>query len=71
MHLFMSLYLRTVPAPPKRCLQTVGVPEPVREHFQSLDLFSLRQMAPDDARYKEIPPRYHSAQPLDAVSGLG
>eukprot|EP01036_Dinobryon_divergens_P034814 gene34814-45028_t len=59
----------TVPAPPKRCLQTVGVPEPVREHFQSLDLFSLRQMAPDDARYKEIPPRYHSAQPLDAVSG--
>jgi PAB-dependent poly(A)-specific ribonuclease subunit 3 len=55
----------TLPGPPKRCLQTIGIPEPIRQHFQSLDLESLRQMSPDDERYKEIPPRYHSAYMLD------
>lgn len=55
----------TMPGPPKRCLQTIGIPEPIRQHFQSLDLESLRQMLPDDERYKEIPPRYNSAFMLD------
>mmetsp|Transcript_31158 Transcript_31158/g.44780 ORF Transcript_31158/g.44780 Transcript_31158/m.44780 type:complete len:355 (+) Transcript_31158:32-1096(+) len=55
----------TLPAPPKRSLQTIGIPEPVREHFQSLDMIALRQMDPADPRYKEIPLRYHSAMPLD------
>jgi PAB-dependent poly(A)-specific ribonuclease subunit 3 len=54
-----------VPAPPKRCLQTIGIPEPIRNHFQSLDTEALRQMQPDDEIYKEIPPRYHSAFLLD------
>eukprot|EP01034_Spumella_vulgaris_P024001 gene24001-30288_t len=55
----------TLPAPPKRCLKTIGLSEPIRNHFQSLDIEALRQMKPDDHRYKEIPLRYHSAYPLD------
>lgn len=55
----------TLPAPPKRSLQTIGIPEPIRQHFQSLDVEALRQMKPDDERYKEIPLRYHSAYILD------
>jgi hypothetical protein len=58
----------TLPAPPKRSLQTIGLPEPIRQHFQSLDVEALRQMKPDDERYKEIPLRYHSAYALDAMS---
>lgn len=27
------------------------------------DLDKLRALPPDDARYKEIPPRYHQARP--------
>lgn len=60
----------TLPAPPKRSLQTIGIPEPIRQHFQSLDTEALRQMAPEDDRYKEIPPRYHSAFILDDASTL-
>jgi len=55
----------TLPAPPKRTLQTLGITESMRSHFQSLDVEALRQMAPDDVRYKELPIRYHSAYPLD------
>lgn len=55
----------TMPAPPKRSLQTIGIPDPIRQHFQSLDIEALRQMAPDDDRYKEMPNRYHSAFTLD------
>jgi PAB-dependent poly(A)-specific ribonuclease subunit 3 len=55
----------TLPAPPKRTLQTLGIAESMRSHFQSLDVEALRQMAPDDVRYKELPIRYHSAYPLD------
>lgn len=54
----------TLPAPPKRTLQTIGIPEPVRNHFRSLDIDSLKQMNPDNERYKELPMRYHSAYPL-------
>lgn len=57
--------LNCLPAPTKRTLQAVGLPEPLRQHFHSLDLESLRQMEPDDERYKEIPGRYHCAYPLD------
>lgn len=55
----------TLPAPPKRTLQAIGIPEPIRQHFQALDLEALRQMSPDDERYKELPSVYHSAYPLD------
>lgn len=55
----------SVPAPPRRTLQTIGIPEPIRQHFQNLDIESLRQMAPDDERYKEIPQRFHSCLDLD------
>lgn len=55
----------TLPAPPKRCLKSIGLSEPIRQHFQNLDMEALRQMKPDDDRYKEIPLRYHSAYPLD------
>ena len=55
----------TLPSPPKRSLQTIGIPDPIRQHFQSLDIEALRQMAPDDERYKELPSRYHSAFALD------
>jgi PAB-dependent poly(A)-specific ribonuclease subunit 3 len=55
----------TLPAPPKRSLQTIGIPDPIRQHFQSLDIEALRQMAPEDERYKEMPNRYHSAYALD------
>lgn len=55
----------TLPAPPKRSLQTVGIPEPIRQHFRSLDIDTLKQMRPDDDRYKEIPSRYICAFPLD------
>lgn len=60
--------LNSLPTPPKRTLQTIGIPEPIRQHFQGLDLTSLRQMDPADERYKEIPVRYHSAFPLDDPS---
>ena len=59
-------FVATVPAPPKRTLQTIGLPDPLRKHFQSLDFESLRQVSPDDDRYKEIPQRYHSVAALDA-----
>jgi len=55
----------TLPAPPKRSLQTIGIPDPIRQHFQTLDIEALRQMSPDDERYKEMPNRYHSAFALD------
>ena len=55
----------TFPAPPKRSLQTLGIPEPIRQHFQALDIEALRQMPADDEKYKELPPRYHSAYSLD------
>lgn len=55
----------TQPAPPKRSLQTIGIPEPIREHFRSLDQTSSKQMDPNDSRYKELPNRFHSAYPLD------
>ena len=42
----------SLPAPPRRTIQTIGIPEPVRQHFQSLDVEALRQMPPDDERYK-------------------
>eukprot|EP01041_Mallomonas_annulata_P010985 gene10985-22949_t len=58
----------SIPAPPKRSLQTIGIPEPIRQHFQALDLESLRQLDPADERFKEIPPRYHSAFVLDDSS---
>lgn len=51
--------------PTRRTLQAVGLPEPLRQHFHTLDLDSLRQMEPDDERYKEIPSRYTCAHPLD------
>lgn len=54
----------TLPAPPKRTLQTIGIPEPIRSHFRTLDIESLKQMNPDNERYKELPLRYHSAYPL-------
>ena len=58
----------TLPAPPQKSLQTLGIPEPMRQHFRTLDIECLRQMKPDDERYKEIPIRYHSAFPLDTES---
>ena len=42
----------SLPAPPRRTIQTIGIPEPVRQHFQSLDVEALRQLPPDDDRYK-------------------
>ena len=56
----------TLPTPIKRTMQTIGLPEPIRQHFQSLDIQALKQMSPDDNRYKEIPMRFHSAYPLDS-----
>jgi PAB-dependent poly(A)-specific ribonuclease subunit 3 len=61
-------HMSSLPTPRKRSLQTIGIPEPIRQHFQSLDLAALRQMDPEDERYKEIPPRFHSACPLDDAS---
>ena len=29
--------------PPKRTLQTIGVPEPIRQHFQQLDSEALKR----------------------------
>jgi PAB-dependent poly(A)-specific ribonuclease subunit 3 len=54
--------------PSKQTLQAIGITEPIRQHFRQLDIESLRQMDPDDERYKEIPSRYHSAYPLDDLS---
>jgi len=59
--------LTTLPAPPRRTLQTLGIPDPIRQHFQTLDHASLRQMEPNDARYKDMPNRFHSAFALDDV----
>jgi PAB-dependent poly(A)-specific ribonuclease subunit 3 len=57
--------MTALPTPIKRTLQAVGLPEPLRQHFHALDIDSLRQMEPDDDRYKEIPSRYNCAYPLD------
>ena len=54
----------TLPAPSKRSLQTIGIPEPIRSHFRNLDIEALRQMDPANERYRELPSRYHSAYPL-------
>ena len=54
----------TLPAPPKRSLQTIGIPEPIRSHFRNLDIEALKQMDPANERYRELPSRYHSAYPL-------
>lgn len=66
---------QTAPAPPRRCLQTIGVPEPIRQHFRDLDVEALKQIDPEDARYKELPMRYHAVYPLDtagaSVSSFG
>ena len=59
--------MTTLPAPPRRTLQTIGIPDPIRQHFQSLDHASLRQMEPNDERYKDMPNRFHSAFALDDV----
>ena len=60
----------TVPAPPKRTLQSLGVPDSLWRHFQTLSNQHSRQMSPDDPRYKEIPPEYHSAYCLDDVDDI-
>lgn len=57
--------LSTVEAPSKRTLQTIGLPEPIRTHFQSLDAETKRSLLPDDDRHNEVPGRYHSILPLD------
>ena len=31
-----ALGTSTLPAPPKRTLQAIGIPEPIRQHFQAL-----------------------------------
>jgi hypothetical protein len=54
----------TLPAPPKRSLQTIGIPEPVRSHFRQIVWDALKQMNPENERYKELPLRFHSAYPL-------
>lgn len=56
------------PAPPKRCLQLVGLPENLHDYFATLDFEASKQMEPDDERYKEIPSRFHSAYLLDDPS---
>lgn len=58
----------TAGAPPKRCLHTIGMPESLRSYFSALDNESIRQMPPEDERYKEIPPRYSAALLLDVQS---
>ena len=60
-----SMFPTTIPSPPKKTLRSMGVPEPLRLYFQSLDLESLRQISPDDDRYKEIPTRFHTIFYLD------
>lgn len=55
----------TVPAPPRRTIVSIGLPEEIRSHLQALDLETLKQMDPSDQRYKEIPPRFYNAYPLD------
>jgi len=60
-----SVGASSLPAPPRKTLQRMGVPEQLRQFFLLRDLDKLRALPPDDARYKEIPPRYHQAYPLD------
>ena len=43
-------HMSSLATPRKRSLQTIGIPEPIRQHFQNLDLDALRQMEPDDER---------------------
>jgi PAB-dependent poly(A)-specific ribonuclease subunit 3 len=58
----------TAPAPPKRTLQTIGIPEPIRQHFQGLDIEANRVLPPDDDRHNEVPARFHSILALDSMS---
>lgn len=96
-----SVGAASLPAPPRRTLQRMGVPEQLRQFFllkvvlspcvcwvvlgnhgqgwgrdrcrltdsmtdppnqSQQDLDKLRALPPDDARYKEIPPRYHQVR---------
>jgi len=59
---------RVLPAPPRRTLQTLGVPEHIRKHFQALDLEASREMEPADEMHKEVPTVFHSAACLDDLS---
>jgi PAB-dependent poly(A)-specific ribonuclease subunit 3 len=58
----------TAAAPPKRTLQTIGLPEPIRQHFQTLDVETNKHLSPDDDRINEVPARYHSVLALDSAS---
>ncbi|EWM27769.1 pab-dependent poly -specific ribonuclease subunit 3, partial [Nannochloropsis gaditana] len=55
----------SLPAPPRMTLQRMGVPEQLRQFFLLKDLDKGRSLPPDDPRYKEIPPGFHHAYPLD------
>ena len=41
-------------APARKALATFGLTEPLRAHFQQLDLEALQQMSPDDERHNEV-----------------
>lgn len=40
------------PIPPKRSMLTIGIPDPIRQHFQQLDLEALKKTNPDDGDCK-------------------
>jgi hypothetical protein len=61
----------TLPAPPKRTLLALGLPENIRQYFSNLDLEALRQLPPDDERLNEIPARFTSVWPLDEFGSRG
>ena len=51
-----------------RTLQSLFLQPDLHERYQGRTVHSMQHVPPEDDRHKEIPPRYHSIQPLDDPS---
>ena len=51
-----------------RSVQSMFLQPDLVERYERRTLISMQRVGPDDPRHKELPPRYHSIQPLDDPS---
>mmetsp|Transcript_18740 Transcript_18740/g.16968 ORF Transcript_18740/g.16968 Transcript_18740/m.16968 type:complete len:824 (+) Transcript_18740:57-2528(+) len=63
-------WLTSIPAPNRKSLANYQTNQSIRIHYQQLDLETLKELPPNDERYKEIPIRYQSIYQLDHESTI-